>query len=164
MKVSVVIPAFNEQKLLGACIDSVRSAFAAQSGGREHELIVCDNNSSDGTAALAAARGVRTVFEPLNRIAGARNRGAAAASGGWLLFIDADSRLSPAVLAETLRLIDSGACCGGGARVAVDPPPPAGGGCLLSRRNFKIIQGEYPRPHPATFGVTPLGEGNIIYD
>ncbi len=148
MKVSVVIPAFNEQKLLGACIDSVRSAFAAQSGGREHELIVCDNNSSDGTAALAAARGVRTVFEPLNRIAGARNRGAAAASGGWLLFIDADSRLSPAVLAETLRLIDSGACCGGGALVAFDPPPPAWGAALtwfwnLLSRTFGLAAGSY---------------------
>lgn len=139
MKVSVVIPAYNEEKLLGACIDSARAAFAAQPACPEYELIVCDNRSTDGTAALAAARGVKTVFEPLNRIAGARNRGAAAASGDWLLFIDADSLLSPALLAETLRLMDAGACCGGGALVAFAPPPPAWGAALTRLWNFISI-------------------------
>ncbi len=148
MKVSVVIPAFNEEKLLGACIDSARAAFAAQSSGLEHEIIVCDNNSTDGTAALAAARGIKTVFEPLNRIAGARNRGAAAASGDWLLFIDADSRLSAATLAETLRLMKTGAVCAGGALVAFDPPPPAWGAALtwlwnFISRTFRLAAGSY---------------------
>ncbi|MDO8805137.1 MAG: glycosyltransferase [Elusimicrobiota bacterium] len=148
MKVSVVIPAFNEEKLLGACIDSARAAFEAQPGGPERELIVCDNNSTDGTSALAAARGIKTVFEPLNRIAGARNRGAAAASGDWLLFIDADSRLSAATLAETLRLMAAGTCCGGGALVAFDPPPPAWGAALTWLWNFisvafKLAAGSY---------------------
>lgn len=148
MKVSVVIPAYNEEKLLGACIDSVRAAFAAQPGAPGHEIVVCDNNSTDGTSALAAARGIRTVFEPLNRIAGARNRGAAAASGDWLLFIDADSRLSPATLAETLRVMNAGGCCGGGALVAFDPPPPAWGAALTWLWNFlsvtfKLAAGSY---------------------
>ncbi|MBI4350840.1 MAG: glycosyltransferase [Elusimicrobia bacterium] len=148
MEVSVVIPAFNEEKLLGACLDSARAAFAAQAGAPEHEFIVCDNNSTDGTAALAAAKGVGTVFEPLNRIAGARNRGAAAASGDWLLFIDADSRLSAATLAETLRLMRSGTCCGGGALVAFDPAPPAWGAALTwfwnsLSRTFKLAAGSY---------------------
>lgn len=148
MKVSVVIPAFNEEKLLGACIDGARAAFEAQRGGPDYEIIVCDNNSTDGTAALAAAWGIKTVFEPLNRIAGARNRGAAAASGDWLLFIDADSRLSPATLAETLRLMRTGTCCGGGALVAFDPPPPAWGAALtwfwnFIARTFKLAAGSY---------------------
>lgn len=149
MKVSVVIPAFNEEKLLGACIDAARTAFAAQPAGPEYELIVCDNNSTDGTAALAAARGVKTVFEPLNRIAGARNSGAAAASGDWLLFIDADSRLSPATLAETLRLMKGGGCCGGGALVAFSEPLPPAWGAVLTRLwnllsvTFKLAAGSY---------------------
>ena len=146
MKVSVVIPAYNEEKLLGACIDSVRAAFEAC--GQACEIIVCDNNSTDGTAALAGARGVKTVFEPLNRISGARNSGAAAASGDWLLFIDADSRLSAATLAETLRLMDAGTCCGGGALVAFDPPPPLWGAALtwlwnLISRVFALAAGSY---------------------
>ena len=148
MKVSVVIPAFNEEKLLGACLDSVRASFSAQPGGQDYEIVVCDNNSTDGTAALAAAKGIKTVFEPLNRIAGARNRGAAAASGDWLLFIDADSRLSPATLSETLLLMRAGTCCGGGALVAFDPPPPAWGAALTWFWNFlsvafKLAAGSY---------------------
>ena len=59
MKVSVVIPAYNEEKLLGSCIDSAQAAFAAQPGAPDHEIMVCDNNSADGTAALAAARAMR---------------------------------------------------------------------------------------------------------
>lgn len=148
MKVSVVIPAFNEEKLLGACLDSVRAAFSAQQQSPDYEIVVCDNNSTDGTSALAAAKGITVVFEPLNRIAGARNRGAAAASGDWLLFIDADSRLSPATLAATLLLIRSGTCCGGGALVAFDPPPPAWGAALTRFWNFlsvsfKLAAGSY---------------------
>jgi glycosyltransferase involved in cell wall biosynthesis len=148
MKVSVVIPAFNEEKLLGACIDSVRAAFAAQSGDAGYEIVVCDNNSTDGTAALAAAKGVTAVFEPLNRIAGARNRGAAAASGDWLIFIDADSRLSAATLSETLRLMEAGSFCAGGALVAFDPPPPAWGAALTwlwnsISRVFRLAAGSY---------------------
>lgn len=148
MKVSVVIPAYNEEKLLGACLDSVRAAFSAQPESPDYEIVVCDNNSTDGTSALAAAKGIKTVFEPLNRIAGARNRGAAAASGDWLLFIDADSRLSPATLAATLLLMRSGTCCGGGALVAFDPPPPAWGAALTLFWNFlsvsfKLAAGSY---------------------
>ena len=55
------------------------------------ELIVCDNNSTDRTAEIARAAGAKVVFEPVNQIARARNAGAAAASGDWLVFVDADS-------------------------------------------------------------------------
>ncbi len=148
MKISVVIPAFNEEKLLGGCIDSVRAAFAGQPEPAEHEIIVCDNNSTDGTSALAALRGARTVFEPLNHISGARNSGAAAAGGDWLLFIDADSLLSPATLRETLALMRGGACVGGGAVIAFDPPPPCWGRVLtglwnLISRSFGLAAGSF---------------------
>lgn len=134
MKVSVVIPAFNEEKLIGACLDSVRAAFAA--AGSAYEIIVCDNNSSDATGPIAAARGARVVFEPHNQIALARNRGAAAAGGDWLLFIDADSRLSPETLSEALGLMRSGRVAGGGALIAFDPPPPPWGRALTGVVNF----------------------------
>jgi GT2 family glycosyltransferase len=148
MKVSVVIPAFNEEKLLGACLDSVRAAFSVQPGAPAYELIVCDNNSTDKTAAVAAGRGVKTVFEPLNLISASRNSGAAAASGDWLLFMDADSRLSPATLAETLKLMRSGACVGGGALISFSPRPPAWGlaltwGWNAVSRVFRLAAGSF---------------------
>jgi len=92
MKISVIIPAYNEEKLIHETlrhINVARVAFTER--GVDSELIVCDNNSSDCTAALAQAAGAQVVFEPVNQIARARNRGAEAATGDWLLFIDADS-------------------------------------------------------------------------
>jgi len=135
VKLSVVIPAFNEEKLLGACLDSVVAAFSGQPGAPGYELIVCDNNSTDGTASVAAGRGVKVVFEPLNLISGSRNSGAAAASGDWLLFMDADSRLSSATLGRALDLMRSGSCLGGGATIDFDPAPPLWGRVLTGLWN-----------------------------
>src|SRR5260370_18430269 len=95
MKISVIVPAFNEVKLIAATLRSIRAATAAfASLGWDSELIVCDNNSSDGTADLARTEGATVVFEPINQIARARNRGAAAATGQWLLFRGPASRPS----------------------------------------------------------------------
>lgn len=118
MKISIVIPAFNEERLLGqtlAHVNSVRPVFAA--AGWESELIVCDNNSTDRTAEIARAAGATVVFEPVNQIARARNTGAAAASGDWLLFIDADLQPSAELFADVLEAIQSGKCLAGGSTV-----------------------------------------------
>jgi glycosyltransferase involved in cell wall biosynthesis len=119
MKLSVVVPAFNEEKLLAATLEHARrgcEVFAAR--GWACELIVCDNNSTDRTPEIARAAGARVVFEPANQISRARNTGAAAASGDWLLFIDADSSPSPALFADVLDATVAG-CIGGGATVAM---------------------------------------------
>ncbi|HAY21315.1 MAG TPA: glycosyl transferase [Elusimicrobia bacterium] len=124
MKISVIIPAYNEEGLLGACLESVKEAFGGSAGlGLEHEVIVCDNNSSDATAGIAAGTGARVVFEPVNQIGRARNAGAAAAAGEWLLFIDADSRLSSSTLEQLAAAIKTGRCCGGGALAGLEGVP-----------------------------------------
>ena len=121
MKISVVIPAFNEEKLLGATLRSIQAAGAAFAGpGWAMEMVVCDNNSTDATAALARAAGARVVFEPVNQIARARNTGAAAAGGRWLVFVDADSRPTPELFAEVAGQIQSGRCLAGGCTVRMD--------------------------------------------
>ena len=76
---SIVVPAWNEEALLPATLASLRTAMAAVP--HEGEIVVCDNNSTDGTAAAARAGGARVVFEPRNQIARARNAGARAARG-----------------------------------------------------------------------------------
>ncbi len=92
MRISIIIPAFNEQRLIGETLARVQAASAQfWQRGWETELIVCDNNSTDRTAEIARAAGATVVAEPINQIARARNTGAAAASGDWLVFIDADS-------------------------------------------------------------------------
>jgi glycosyltransferase involved in cell wall biosynthesis len=121
VKISVVIPAFNEEKLIGATLRSVQAAGAAFGGnGWTMEIVVCDNNSTDATAALARAAGARVVFEPVNQISRARNTGAAAAEGEWLIFVDADSRPARELFAEVAGEIQSGRCLAGGCTVRMD--------------------------------------------
>ena len=92
MTVSIVVPAFNEARILAATLASIRRSTAAfDARGWAHELIVCDNNSTDGTGDVARAAGATVVFEPINQISRARNAGAAQATGDWLVFVDADS-------------------------------------------------------------------------
>ena len=121
MKISVIVPAFNEEKLIAESLRCIRRAargFALR--GWETEIIVCDNNSSDATAALARAGGARVVFEPVNQIARARNSGAAAAGGDWLFFVDAESRPTPELFAEAAASIESGRCLAGGCTIRLD--------------------------------------------
>ena len=127
MKISVVIPAFNEEKLIGATLRGIQDAGAAfLEIGWTMEIIVCDNNSTDTTASLARATGAKVVFEPVNQIGRARNTGAAAAGGEWLIFVDADSRPSRGLFADVAGQIQSGLCLAGGCTVRMDERSRAG--------------------------------------
>ena len=121
MKISLVIPAFNEERLLGDSLREIRRAMAAfTERGWETELIVCDNNSTDRTPAIAREAGAQVVFEPINQIARARNTGAAAATGDWLVFVDADSHPSRELFADVAFQIKSGKCLAGGSTVIME--------------------------------------------
>ena len=125
MRVSVVLPAFNEEKLLPAALAAVRdaaSAFTAR--GWAWECVVCDNNSTDATAAVARAAGATVVFEPVNQIGRARDAGARAANGDWLVFIDADSTPSAELFASIATRIAEGRVLGGGSTVELEPGTP----------------------------------------
>lgn len=84
---SVIIPAFNAAATLSCAIESVR----AQSWPA-HEIIVVDDGSRDATAEVARqyGDGVRLLQQPNSGVSVARNAGAAAATGDWLAFLDAD--------------------------------------------------------------------------
>ncbi|KAB2660332.1 MAG: glycosyltransferase [Verrucomicrobia bacterium] len=121
MRLSVVIPAFNEEKLLPATLRAVRAALPEfERRGWQAEIVVCDNHSTDGTARVAAEGGARVVFESVNMISRARNAGAAAANGDWLLFLDADSTPSPALFAATAEAMASGGVLAGGTTLRMD--------------------------------------------
>lgn len=121
VKISVIIPAFNEERLLGGTLRQVKSAMEVFTRRRwECELIVCDNNSTDRTAEIARAAGATVIFEPENQIARARNSGAAAATGDWLIFVDADSQPSAELFADVAEQIQSGRCLAGGSIVRMD--------------------------------------------
>jgi glycosyltransferase involved in cell wall biosynthesis len=121
MKISLVVPAFNEERLLAASLRRLQEAMTAFTRrGWAAELIVCDNNSTDRTPQIARAAGARVVFEPVNQIGRARNAGAALAQGDWLLFVDADSYPSQALCEDVAREIESGRCLAGASTVRIE--------------------------------------------
>lgn len=97
MKVSFIIPTFNEAKGIQETLEQFSALRRI-----DHEVIVSDNGSTDQTIALARQAGATVVMRPSDTkttIGECRNRGAKAASGELLWFIDAD-----------VRLVDSVAC------------------------------------------------------
>jgi len=123
MRVSVIVPAFNEEQGLAASLGSIRHAMGVlDAAGWSSELIVCDNNSTDRTAAIAREEGAKVVFEPVNQISRARNTGAACATGGWLIFVDADSHPSRGLFADVLHVLQDGRCIAGGSTICFDAP------------------------------------------
>jgi glycosyltransferase involved in cell wall biosynthesis len=95
-RLSLVIPAYNEERFLPRLLDSV--AIAAERyvhGPSAVEVIVADNGSTDRTAELALARGCRVVPVAMRSIAAARNAGGRAALGEIIGFVDADMQIHP---------------------------------------------------------------------
>jgi len=116
---SVVIPAYNEERLLGRLLGSVDVARAAYGHEDAIEVIVADNVSTDGTATIAAARGCRVARVEKRVIAAVRNGGARAARGQLLAFVDADSQIHPRTFIEIDKALATGRVVGGatGARL-----------------------------------------------
>jgi glycosyltransferase involved in cell wall biosynthesis len=125
---SVIIPAWNEEKYIGRAIDSLRQAGAvyARERGCTAEIIVVDNNSTDRTGDVARQHGVQVVHEPVNNIGKARNAGVKAARGKYLAFCDADNQVTK----NLLVLIHD----------HLENPKIAGGGTWIepAKRNLKI--------------------------
>lgn len=85
MKVSVIIPAFNEEKVIGNCVDSLK-----KQSYKDIEIIVVDDGSSDNTANIVLATDVKLLKQNHLGAGNARNLGAKSSSGKILVFVDAD--------------------------------------------------------------------------
>ncbi len=112
--VSVIIPARDEARTIG---DLVRSVRAQDTPDVDVEVIVVDDNSADGTGDLARRAGARVL--PLGSTGGgnpavARNRGAVAATGDPLVFLDADCTPAEGWLSRLIAAHDAGAAVVGG--------------------------------------------------
>lgn len=114
MRISLVVPAFNEERFLPRLIDSIDVARERYVDGSDAvEIIVADNDSTDGTALVALSRGCQVVRVTKRRIGAARNGGAALATGDVVCFVDADMRIHPETFNVIARLVASGRFVGG---------------------------------------------------
>lgn len=94
MKVSAIVIAKNEEKMIANCLDTLRWC---------NEVIVVDNGSTDSTAELAEHQGATVVKMKVGTFAQLRNKGRKTATSDWQLYVDADERVTPKVKKEILR-------------------------------------------------------------
>ena len=116
----MIIPVRNGAGSLPALLTSLAEQTLAAD---RFEVIVVDNDSSDGTAEVAAAHGATVVHEPIANRSRARNRGAAAANSPLYAFTDADCRARPEWLEALLRCAPRAPLVAGEVAVSVSERP-----------------------------------------
>ena len=115
MKISVVIPAHNEQEFIGAAVASSRASLQ----GYDYEILVVADACSDATVEIANEAGAKVFEVDLRQISRVRNAGAQEAAGDLLVFLDADTLLSPELVSAALEAVEQGAV-GGSACIRFD--------------------------------------------
>src|SRR4051794_9933770 len=106
-KVSVVIPCLNEAESIEECVRRARAAITG--AGLSGEVVVADNNSTDGSGALAEAAGARVVHESRPGYGSAYLAGFAAARGEYIVMADADLTYDFAEIPRFVTELDKGA-------------------------------------------------------
>jgi glycosyltransferase involved in cell wall biosynthesis len=119
--ISFIVPAYNEERLLGATLDALQ--VAGRAVGERYELVVVDDASTDRTALIAQRHGAVLVSVAHRQIAATRNSGAREAQGELFIFVDADTIVNEAVVRAAVEAWRDGAV-GGGAAVAFDGAVP----------------------------------------
>ncbi|HEX8584385.1 MAG TPA: TIGR04283 family arsenosugar biosynthesis glycosyltransferase [Allosphingosinicella sp.] len=169
---SLVIPALNAAGTLGACLEAL---------GEVPELVLVDGGSRDGTREIARVAGARVVEAPRGR--GVQlAAGAEAAKGDWLLFLHADTRLSPGwrdAAEEHMRRRDVAGCFrfklddpawqarvierGVALRVKLLALPYGDQGLLVSRELYDMVGGFRPVPLMEDVGlVRRIGRRRLV--
>jgi hypothetical protein len=97
VSVTVIIPTLNEEKNILDCLESV--AWAS-------ERVVFDCYSTDGTVALAQAAGAQVHQHPFENYAQFHNAAMQHVHAAWILFVDADERVTPALATEIEAVIE----------------------------------------------------------
>lgn len=108
-KVSFIIPVYNCEQFLEACVASIRSV-----GLDHYEIILVDDGSQDRSSqicdALASeAQDIRCIHQENQGVSAARNCGLQLACGDYIVFVDADDSIEPLKLAGILRTVDKDA-------------------------------------------------------
>jgi len=119
--ISFIIPAYNEERLLGRTLAAIK--LAATALDEPFEIIVADDASTDRTAEIAIEHGAVVTSFCHRQIAATRNAGAKVARGEMFLFVDADTIVSKAAVLGAVKAMRNGAV-GGGCAFRFDEPLP----------------------------------------
>ncbi|MBV8171497.1 MAG: glycosyltransferase [Candidatus Eremiobacteraeota bacterium] len=118
---SIIVPARDEERRIGACLASIRAATEFQqdvgSPGYATETVVVLNRCTDRTGQIARDFGARTHECDAKNLSVVRNAGARLATGRTIVTIDADSVMAPNTFAEMQRHFERGDVIGGGAMI-----------------------------------------------
>ncbi|MDY6792277.1 MAG: glycosyltransferase [Thermodesulfobacteriota bacterium] len=120
--ISVITPAYNEERLIESCLCSVKAAAKQVSEVVEHVVVM--NRCTDNTGEITAQLGARVITEDSRNLSRIRNKGAEACKGDIIVTIDADSQMTSNMLLEVLRKLDSGKYIGGGVKIVPERISP----------------------------------------
>lgn len=148
--VSFVLPAWNEERDLERCLQSI-DLQVLPTGVQVVEVIVVDNQSTDQTPSIARNHGARVISVPPGRVSRARNAGAHAAVGEFIAFVDADCELAPDWLQRCISHLDNRDVVAAGG--ALRQPSSESG--WVERSLFLLGQSTAPhRPSPVRWLAT----------
>jgi glycosyltransferase involved in cell wall biosynthesis len=106
-KVSVVLPALNEEEAIGKVIDEI-PVEELEAKGYQTEIIVVDNGSTDKTAEIAAAQGAKVISEPSRGKGRAIRTGFGAVSGNFVFMLDSDFTYPAGYITQMVGLLENG--------------------------------------------------------
>lgn len=159
MRLTAIVPTHDRPDALGACLDTLRQQDVDP---ERLEVVVVDDGSASDIVGLvdAVARGSRVAIrcerQPLGGLNAARNRGAAAAAGDVLAFLDDDTLVSPAWAAAMVDAFERNRCAGVGGKVELDvsgPFPP-----WLAARKYYLAEYDLgPQPRWLDGDPVPVG-------
>lgn len=109
--ISFVIPAWNEESVLGSTLEALNNARRQLTV--PSEVIVANDSSTDRTEEIARLHGAHVVNVQHRQISGTRNAGAKAAHGDLLIFVDADTLVTAEVVGAAVEAVRAGAIGGG---------------------------------------------------
>ena len=119
--ISFIVPAHNEERWIGKCLDSIRTAMERVT--EPYEVIVVDDASSDSTHQIAEQMGACTLRVEHRKISAVRNAGAQVAGGEEFFFVDADTQVNERAVSAALAALRAGAV-GGGCLIDLEGPTP----------------------------------------
>ncbi|MBL7196911.1 MAG: glycosyltransferase [Candidatus Omnitrophica bacterium] len=155
-KVSIIVPVYNGEKTLSLCLDSLMNLNYPK---EKLEIIVVDNNSTDGTKDITKRYSVKYVFENKKGEFTARNAGTKSSSGEFIAFTDADCIVDKDWIERLIKGFDSNDIAGCGGKVLSYQPKTWAEKYVDSDNRFSqenYIMGK-------TSWLPWAGAGNVIY-